>query len=245
MGYTYCTIKNSIIDTMSPQNSKPSFTGHRERLRQKLAERGLDSFLPHEVLELLLTYVIPRKDTKPLAWALLKKFGSLGGVLDADEKHLRQVPGIGLHAAQFIKLVRAVFRLYSLEQAKEQIAIRSPQQVIDYCKASLADKKEECLELIYLSVRNTVIGTQIVATGLIDQVAISPRKIIECALDASAAAIILVHNHPSGDASPSKEDIELTQAVIRAAALLSIRVHDHIIIGKGGTHYSLRANDNI
>ncbi len=225
--------------------AKPSFVGHRERLRQKLTEHGLDSFLPHEILEMLLTYAIPRKDTKPLAWALLKNFGSLAGVLDADEKQLREVPGIGEHAAQFLKLIRAVFKVYSLNHVQQKASIRSPQQVIEYCKASLADKTEECLELIFLSVRNTVIGTEIVATGLLDQVTISPRKIVECALKAQAAALILVHNHPSGDASPSKEDIALTQDVINAAALFSIRVHDHIIIGKGGTHYSLRANDVI
>lgn len=224
---------------------KPSFTGHRKRLHQKWSELGVNAFLPHEVLELLLTYAIPRKDTKPIAWALLKKFGSLAGVLDAEEKQLREVPGIGENSAQLIKLVRALFKLYSLDQVKQKTAIRSPQHVIDYCKASLCDKKEECLELIFLSVRNTIIGTQIVATGLIDQVAISPRKIVEHALNAGACAIILVHNHPSGDASPSQEDITLTQDVIRAAGLFGIRVHDHIIVGKGGTHYSLRAHDVI
>ena len=227
------------------KQAKPSFVGHRERLRQKLTEHGLYSFMPHEVLELLLTYAIPRKDTKPLAWALLKKFGSLANVLDADEKRLREVEGIGEHTAQFLKLVRAVFRAYSLNHVQQKESIRSPQQVIAYCKASLADKTEECLELIFLSVRNTVIGTEIVATGLLDQVTISPRKIVECALKTQAAALILVHNHPSGDASPSKEDIALTRDVINAAALFSIRVHDHIIIGKGGTHFSLRANDVI
>ena len=128
------------------------------------------------------------------------------------------------------------------EQVREKVAIHSPQQVIEYCKASLADRKEECLELIFLSVRNTIIGTQMVATGLIDRVAISPRKVVECALAASASAIILVHNHPSGDATPSKEDIALTKEIIQAAALFHIRVHDHIIIGAGGSHLSLRAD---
>ena len=227
------------------KQAKPSFVGHRERLRQKLTIHGLDAFLPHEVLELLLTYVIPRKDTKPIAWALLKKFNSLAGVLDAEEKQLLEVDGIGEYAAQFLKLIRAVFKIYSLNHVQKKVSICSPQQVIDYCKASLADKKEECLELIFLSIRNTVIGTQCVATGLLDQVSISPRKIIECALNAQASAIILVHNHPSGDATPSKEDIALTQEVVNAAALFAIRVHDHIIIGKGGTHFSMRSNDII
>lgn len=225
------------------KQAKPSFVGHRERLRQKLTENGLDAFLPHEILELLLTYAIPRKDTKPIAWALLKKFGSLAEVLDADEEQLCDVEGIGPYSAQFLKLVRAVFKMYTLNHVKTKTPIRSPQHVIEYCKASLADKQEECLELIFLSVRNTILDTKIVATGQIDQVSVSPRKIIECALHAQASALILVHNHPSGDATPSKEDIALTQEVVQAATLFHIRVQDHIIIGKGGTHYSLRTND--
>lgn len=214
-------------------------------MRQKFEQRELDAFLPHEVLEMLLTYAIPRKDTKPLAWALLKRFGSLAGVLDADEKQLQSVTGIGPHAAQFLKVVRAVFRLYSLDRVKSKTVIRSPKQVINYCKASLADKQEECLELIFLSIRNTVIGSQVVATGLIDRVSISARKIVECTLQAKASAVILVHNHPSGDASPSQEDILLTQEVVRAAALFGIRIYDHIIIGRGGAHYSLHANGHV
>lgn len=224
---------------------QPACAGHRERLRKKCAQNGLDSFLPHEVLELLLTYAIPRKDTKPLAWALLKKFGSVAAVLDADEKQLLSVPGLGPRSAQLIKLSRALFKIYSLNRVTAPVSVRTPQQVIDYCKASLAHKKEECLELIFLSVRNTVLGSQVVATGLIDQVAVTPRKIVESALQAGAAAIILVHNHPSGDARPSQEDVTLTQDVVRAAALFDIRVHDHIIIGKGGSHYSLRTNRHI
>ena len=219
--------------------------GHRKRLRQKLSERGLEAFLPHEVLELLLTYVIPRKDTKPIAWALLKKFGSLGAVLDADETQLCEVDGIGPQSAQFLHLVRAVLKNYSLEHVKKHPVINSPHQVIQYCKASLANKTEECLELIFLSIRSTVLSTRIVATGSLDKVLISPRQIIEYALNAHASRIILVHNHPSGDATPSKEDISLTQAVIQAAAVFNIHVEDHIIVGKNSSCYSLRANDFI
>lgn len=213
--------------------NKPSYFGHRERIREKFAAAGLDSFLDHEILELLLTYAVPRRDTKPLAWALLKKFGTLAAVFDADENQLTQVDGIGTGAARFLRLIRAVFKKYSLDEVKETVSIRTPQQVLEYCKASLAGKKEECLEIIYLSVRNTVMSTQVVASGLIDRVAVSPRKIVECALAAKASAIILVHNHPSGDATPSQEDISLTQDVIQAAALFGILVHDHIIVGKG------------
>lgn len=219
----------------------PSFMGHRKRLRQKLSDCGAGAFLPHELLELLLTYAIPRKDTKPLAWALLQRFGSLAAVLQAEEQQLCEVAGIGPQAARFLHLIRAVVKNYSLEQAKKAPVIQSPQQMFDYCKASLSGKKEECLELIFLSVRHTVLSTRIVATGVINQVLISPRQIIEYALKANASRIILAHNHPSGDATPSQEDIALTQAVIQAAALFDIRVEDHIIVGQH-ICYSLRAH---
>lgn len=228
---------------MTPKE-KPSYLGHRERIRSKFAENGLAPFLDHEVLELLLTYAIARRDTKPLAWALMKRFGSLSGVLDASAAELQTVKGIGASTAVFIKLVREIFKRYSLENVRDNVTIRTPDQVAQYCKASLEGRSEECLELIYLSVRNTVMKTEIIATGLIDRVSVSPRKIVECALAAKAAAVILVHNHPSGDATPSLEDILLTREVVEAARLLGISVYDHIIVGKG-THYSLKANGKI
>lgn len=223
---------------------KPSYLGHRERIRAKFAASGLAPLADHEVLELLLTYAIARRDTKPLAWALIKQFGSLGEVLDADPAALAAVKGVGKGTASFLKLVRALFTRYSLEELRQTATIRSPEQVVQYCKASLAGRSEECLELIYLSVRNTVIRTETVAVGLIDRVSISPRKIVECALAAKASAVILVHNHPSGDVTPSLEDILLTQEVVGAARLLGISVYDHIIVG-GQAYYSLKANGKI
>ena len=173
-----------------PTNSKPSYLGHRQRLRAKFSACGLDPFLDHEILELLLTYCIARRDTKPTAWALIRRFGSLGSVLDAPLEELCAVKGVGEQSARFLKLIRAVFKKYSLEEVKERVTVR------------------------------------------------------ERALAAKAAALILVHNHPSGDPTPSMEDIVLTKEVTRAAALLGIAVHDHIIIGKGA-HYSLKANGKI
>ncbi len=225
-------------------NSKPSYLGHRQRLRAKFSACGLDPFLDHEILELLLTYCIARRDTKPTAWALIRRFGSLGSVLDAPLEELCAVKGVGEQSARFLKLIRAVFKKYSLEEVKERVTVRTPEQVLNYCKASLSANSDECLELIYLSVRNTIIGTEVVARGGLDRVSVSPRTIVERALAAKAAALILVHNHPSGDPTPSMEDIVLTKEVTRAAALLGIAVHDHIIIGKGA-HYSLKANGKI
>lgn len=223
---------------------KPSYLGHRERIRAKFAASGLAPLADHEVLELLLTYAIARRDTKPLAWALIKQFGSLGKVLDADPAALAAVKGVGKGTASFLKLVRALFTRYSLEELRQSAIIRSPEQVVKYCKASLAGRSEECLELIYLSVRNTVIRAETVALGLIDRVSISPRKIVECTLAAKASAVILVHNHPSGDVTPSLEDILLTQEVVDAARLLGISVYDHIIVGRQA-YYSLKANGKI
>ncbi len=227
-----------------PAQEKPSYMGHRQRMREKFATGGLGNFLDHETLELLLTYCIARRDTKPLAWALIKRFGSLSAVLDAPVKEMCEVPGMGEQSAQFLKLIRAVFKKYSLEEVKEKTVIRTPEEVVAYCNASLAGQSEECVELIYLSVRNTVLGTEIISSGTLDCVSISPRKIVERALAAKAAAIILVHNHPSGDPTPSDDDIIMTKEVVRAAALLGIAVHDHIIVGKG-RHYSLKANGKI
>ena len=220
---------------------KPAYMGHRQRIREKFIVGGLENFLDHEILELLLTYCIARRDTKPLAWALIKRFGNLSAVLDAPVDELCSVPGMGPQSAQFLKLIRSVFKKYSLEEVQEKQTIRTPEEVVAYCNASLAGQSDECVELIYLSVRNTVIGTEIVSSGTLDRVSISPRKIVERALAAKAAAIILVHNHPSGDPTPSMDDIALTKEITRAAAVLGIAVHDHLIIGKG-RHYSLKAH---
>ena len=223
---------------------KPSYMGHRDRIRKKFASGGLDHFLDHETLELLLTYCIARRDTKPLAWALLKRFGTLSAVLDAPMEELCSVPGIGQQSALFLKLIRDVFKKYSLDEVKEKGIIHTPEEVLNYCKASLAGHSEECLELIYLSVRNTVMGTEIISHGSLDRVSITPRQIVEHVLAAKASAVILVHNHPSGDPTPSMDDVAMTKDVARAAALFGITVHDHIIIGHG-EHYSLKANGKI
>mgnify|MGYP004419358269 CR=1 FL=1 len=223
---------------------KPSYSGHRARLRKRFENAGLSSFLEHEILELLLTYAISRKDTKPLAWALLKKFGSLGSVLDATPSELGEVPGIGKHSALFIRLVREVMRFYFLEEVKKRKEITTPENVVDFCRASLQGEPNEAFEVIYLTTRNTVIGVERISTGTIDRASISPRKIIEQALKRRAAALIFVHNHPSGEPDPSAEDRALTETLSRIAAPLGIAVLDHIVVGKG-KFFSIRANSFI
>jgi DNA repair protein RadC len=223
---------------------KQTHTGHRARIRGRFLKSGLDAFADHEALELLLTYAIPRKDTKPLAWALIKRFGSLAAVLDARAQELEEVPGLGRQSAAFITLVRAAMRRYFLEQVKERKEIKSPESVVDFCRASLQGEANEVFEVIYLTTRNKVIGVERICVGTIDRASISPRKIIENALRARAAALIFVHNHPSGEPSPSAEDISLTETLSRVAAPLGIIVLDHIIVGRG-RFFSIKANSLI
>jgi DNA repair protein RadC len=214
--------------------------GHRERLRNKFIKSGLDSFLDHEVLEFLLTYVISRKDTKPIAWNLIKKFGSTSGVFDANKEDLLEVKGLGERTALFILLARAIIKRYFLDELKNKDVIRCPEDVIKYCQASLSGEKDEIFEVIYLSSRNTVIGCERISTGTIDKASVSPRKVVQNTLKANAAGMVFVHNHPSGEPKPSSEDIELTDELVKAASTLGLIVHDHIIIGNKN-YYSFKA----
>lgn len=220
-----------------PNSATPAHTGHRKRLKQRLSNVGVDSFLDHEFLELLLTYSIARKDTKPLAWALLKRFGSIAEVLDADENALMEVKGIGPATARLIMLVRNAFKRYTLAKMHKRIKIETLHDVLEYCRASLAGKHEEFVEVIFLSTRFTVISTRVVAKGSISHASVEPRQIVEYALREKASALIIVHNHPSGDPSPSPQDIEWTLKTQQAANLLNITLFDHLIIAKNG-YYS-------
>lgn len=222
------------------EKEKPSYHGHRERIKNKFSMAGLEAFADHEVLELLLSYSIPRRDVKPIAWELLKKFKRLSCVFDADEKDLLEVKGIGKSSAVFLGVVRAAFKRYALDNIQYSTTIKSPQDVAEYCRASLEGKEEEIFEVIYLTVRSTVIGTEILAVGVIDRASVSARKVVQCALAAKAASIVLTHNHPSGDPKPSAEDVAFTAEVIKAASVFDISVLDHIIVGRGG-HYSMRS----
>jgi len=225
-------------------NEKPSYIGHRERIKNKFLQNGLDGFMDHEALELLLTYAVPRKDTKPIAWDLIKKFGSLSAVLDAPQSELTAVPGVGKESALYLKLLRGVLKRYTYDVVKKADVIKSPEDVANYCRASLAADKDEIFEVIYLTIRNTVIGTEVLSVGVVDRASVSPRKIIEGALKAKAVGIVLVHNHPSGDPEASPEDITFTDDVIKAAKVMGILVHDHIIVARSG-YYSMRAKNLI
>lgn len=220
-------------------NSSPDHVGHRARLRERWRNGGPAAFADHEWLELLLTYVLPRRDTKPLAKDLLERFGSFKGVLDASSDRRTAVPGMGETASLFLSLVRDTLERYLREEARAADLLNSPQAVVDYCRAALEGLPHEVFDVLYVSTKNRVIRRERLAEGTLDQAAVYPRRVVTAALAANAAGLIFVHNHPSGDPTPSLEDKRLTAQLTEAARTVGISVLDHLIIGNG-RHFSFR-----
>lgn len=205
--------------------------GHRKRLRERFIKSKADGFSEHELLELLLSYSIPRKDLKPLAKALIYKFNSLAGVLDAEIEELCNVKGIGQVSAVLIKLVKELKTEYHIEEAKNDISFSSPETVYNFVREKLAGSRDEKFLIIYLNTKNKIISHEISAEGTVTRAAVYPRKIIRKTLELNASAIILAHNHPSGEIEPSKQDIELTNSINKVCQPMDIRLLDHLIIG--------------
>jgi DNA repair protein RadC len=208
--------------------------GHRRRLRDKFLGAGASSLHDYELVELLLTFSIPRRDVKPAAKSLLKRFGSLQGLLDADPTEIAKVPGVGSASSLLIKLAKELNCRSLARQMKGQDALSSPKAVLDFARAALAGHGSECFMAVFLNAKNRVLDHRIIHEGTIDHAIVYPRRIIEQALAARAAGLILVHNHPSGDPAPSDEDLRLTRSIQEAARPLDIRVLDHIIVGRQG-----------
>ena len=215
-------------------------SGHRKRLRKRLLEGGLEALADHEVIELLLTQAVARRDMKPLARSLLQRFGSLAGVLHADPRTLAAHPGMGEATAVALQLVRVAATRMAREKAREAPVLASWQALIDYLTIDMAHLTVERVRVLYLNARNMLILDDLASEGSIDEAAIHPREVIRRALDIGATALILVHNHPSGSPQPSRADIEITNRIAEAGRLLGVTVHDHVIIGREG-HVSLRA----
>jgi DNA repair protein RadC len=210
----------------------PHHLGHRGRLKDRFERAGIAGLQDYEVLELLLFYALPRKDVKPLAKDLMKRFGSLKGVLDAGHEALEGVPGIGRHAALLFRLVRDLGSLYLQKRAEEKEQISSTKELIDYCLSSMGGLKDEHFAVIYLNARNKIIKVETIQEGIVNQAVVYPRKVLEKALTHKASAIILVHNHPSGHVRPSDADIRLTRVLQDAARVMDIVLHDHLIVGE-------------
>ncbi len=215
-------------------------SGHRARLRERVLNGGAEALADYEVLEYLLFAANPRGDTKPLAKALLARFGSLGGVLNADTDTLMTQKGLGETGVAALKAVALATRRMARSEIAEKPILGSWQSLIDYLKVDMAHLKIERVRVLYLDARNRLIRDHHVGDGSIDEAAIYPREIIRQGLDLGACALILVHNHPSGNPQASKADIQITRQIAEAGHLLGIRVHDHVIIGREGS-MSLRA----
>ena len=214
-------------------------TGHRARLRQRLLSDS-EGLLDHELIEYLLGLAIPRRDTKPLAKTLLHEFGGIGGLLTADAVAIARVPGMGDTAVAALKVAQApAIRLLRGEVAARPV-LANWQTLLDYLRADMAHHAIERVRVLHLNGRNMLIRDELMSEGSIDEAALYVREVIRRALELGSAAIILVHNHPSGDPSPSRADIDLTRNIAKAGKPLGIVVHDHIIIGTQG-HSSLRS----
>jgi DNA repair protein RadC len=214
--------------------ASPHYLGHRERLRERFLDAGPDAVTEYELLELVLFRAIPRRDVKPLAKALIAKFGSFGEVVSASRERLREVDGLGEAAIAEIKIVQAAASRLARGQTKKRTVLSSWSAVLDYCRTTMAFADKEKFSIIFLDKRNQIIADEVQQTGTVDHTPVYPREVVKRALELSATAVILVHNHPSGDPTPSRADIQMTQSIVEIAKPLGIAVHDHIIVGKEG-----------
>jgi DNA repair protein RadC len=215
-------------------------TGHRARLRKRLIEGGGDALLDHELIEYLLALAIPRRDTKPLAKKLLHEFGGISGLLTADGESLARSGGLGETAVAAIKIVQAASLRMLSDPIRNKPILSNWQALLDYLRVDMASLTIERVRVLHLNSRNMLIRDEVMSEGSIDQAAVYVREVIRRAIDLGSVAIILVHNHPSGDPAPSRADIQLTKDIAEAGRKLGIVVHDHIIIG-ADKHTSLRA----
>lgn len=209
-------------------------TKHRQRLRARYSGHGADTLHDYELLELLLTYSIPRKDVKPIAKALLKRFGGFAGVVNAGAEALESVDGVGMSTSTLLKLVKDFAAAYLSDKMRLVDAVSSPSAVVDFARMRLADREKEHFMVIFVDAKNHPVHWENISEGTIDRAFAHPRVIVERALRHNAAGVILVHNHPSGVCRPSNDDIRLTSAVREAAGTIDIRLLDHIIVGKTG-----------
>lgn len=231
---------NGNSDGQQTPSPKDSNSGHRARLRQRLAEGGPDALLDHEILEYLLAQAIPRRDTKPLAKSLIARFGTLGDVLTADWSALSRVDGLGDTSIAAIKIVQAATLRMLKQEVLDRPILSSWQALLDYLQADMAYLDVERVRVLHMNGRNILIRDDHMGDGSIDSAAIYVREVIKRAMELSSAGLIIVHNHPSGAPDPSKQDISITRELINAARPLGISIIDHIIIGRG-SHKSLRS----
>jgi DNA repair protein RadC len=215
-------------------------SGHRERLRDRFLQNGETALADHELLELILFYAIPRRDTKVLAKNLLQSFGSLSAILSARADDLAAVSGLSENSAALLKAVHAAASRMAQQQVMKQPVLSNWDQLLSYCHVAMAHARTEQLRILFLDKKNKLLADEVLQEGTVDHTPAYPREIIKRALNLGASAIIMVHNHPSGDPSPSRADMQLTDMVAEAAQTMGLTLHDHVIIAKTA-HYSFRA----
>ena len=219
---------------------KPHFHGHRQRLRQRFLEGGAEALPDYELLELILFLAIPQRDVKPLAKELLARFGGFAAVMNADLSALTEIDGIKDGTATTLKLIEAAARRLAKTELMERPVINSWERLVDYCRVNLAHLPRERLHLLFLDRKNALIAGETQGVGTVDHAPIYPREVARRALELNATAVIMVHNHPSGDPAPSSADIEATRKVAEALKAIGVTLHDHLIVGRTG-HASLKS----
>jgi len=227
--------QHSFLDAPAPHHA-----GHRQRLRQRFSKGGADALPDYELLELVLFRALPRRDTKALAKRLIARFGSFAEVLAAPEPRLKEVEDVGDAVVTELKLIRAAALRLMRSQIIQRPALSSWNEVLDYLRAAQSHEHREQFRVLFLDKRNHLIADEVQQQGTVDHTPVYVREVVKRALELSATAIILVHNHPSGDPAPSRVDIDMTKQIIAAAGSMGIAVHDHVIVGREG-HASMKA----
>jgi len=225
--------RDQLSDVGLPAPAAPHFEGHRERLRGRFREAGAAALSDYELLELVLFAGIPRRDVKPLAKQLLGKFGGFADVIAAPQEKLSEF--LGENAIIQLKVVEAAALRLLRTKLIGRPALSSWSALLDYCSAAMARSETEEFRVLFLDRKNVLIADEVQSEGTVDHAPVYPREIVKRALALNASALILAHNHPSGDPTPSRADIEMTREVVEAARALRIAVHDHLVIGRGGT----------
>jgi len=222
-------------------DKKPHYHGHRQRLREKFINNDDDVLADYELLEILLFASSPRSDVKPLAKELLREFGSIRKILAASNEELFKIKGVNQAAISAIKITRVISLRALNEEIEEKTILQSWDSLLDYCRMSMANIKVEQFRIFFLDKKNQLIANELQQEGTIDHTPVYPREVVKRALELGAFALILVHNHPSGDPSPSKEDMIITKKIAQIALPLGIEIHDHLIIG-GNKHFSFSSH---
>jgi DNA repair protein RadC len=223
------------------EKEAPHYTGHRQRLRERFLKNGAGALADYELLEMILYSASPRMDTKPLAKKLLEHFGSFAATVHATPVELAKVDGMGEAAIAAVKSIHASAERLLKDEASQGPVIQSWTALLDYCRVSMGHKKVEEFRVLFLNHKNRLIADEVQHSGTVNHAPVYPREVVKRALDLGASAIIIAHNHPSGDPTPSKDDIDMTRQLKEAAASLGLSVHDHLIIA-GSKHYSFKSH---